>query len=953
MALVVVALLFAICTHAQQPCQAPALTPSKEPNIFNDALERELGELSAANIARRLRVIEDEAVTGDLRRIGARLAQHMATGGMQFRFFVVDSSEINAFAIPGGRIYVTRKMIGFVRNEDELASVLAHEMGHQLAHHSARDMTRWFRKLLKVTELKDAADLRDKYHQYLDNRARKPEALEQAVDQEQHGADQVGIYASALAGYSPKAAADLWDRFAGTKGKTGSWLTSIFGGASEDSIRLGQMLKNVKSLPAECIDTSQRPSPEQFRKWQAGVAGYTGFGKQEDLHNLVARKALSPALREEIGYLRFSPDGKYILAQDSASIYVLTREPFAPLFRINAYGAYPAQFTPDSQGLVFHDRELRVQRWNLGRQQLEDVSEIFGRKRCTPSALSPDGKYLPCVHYEERRDDVEVDLTVFDVATSETVYFRKQFMSWSTSDWTFIPLYLRIREFVAKETPLGKLAFSSDGRYLVASSGQTSLAVDLPAKKEVPLPSSIKNLLEHSFAFLSGNRLVGMAGSQGNKSAVMRFPSGETEASGLDIGGSAVSGPARGDYVILRPLNAAAAGLLNLRTKKIDVVSRVDAIDIYDRVYVSERRNGELALYDEAREQPIAVAQLPTGPLGQLRTALVSPDLHMLALSTDERGAVWDLARNERALYVRGFRGIHFAPDAIYANFPPERFPLPAPGEKPLTPEERRKKGNVVAKLDLRANKVAAAREYTGDTTVRQAGPYLLLTPREPDQDDKDDKPQKLRTTKLEVADATTLNVLWSKEMERLPVVSAVPEQPGLLVLIFHLNDDGAKDAIRSDPELKRTVERIQVRERSYLVQVVDALTGNAVANIPVDTGEGSFRLVDGIAGANYVVLTDSENRVLVYTRDGERIGQFFGSRPLVSRDGRLICLEREPGRLALYELPRLRSAGQLTFGTRVSYAAFAQDSQRLLVLTDDQNVFVLDVAPTKAPGGV
>ena len=62
--------------------------------------------------------------------MGQRVARHLPDTGIHFEFLLYDRPEIQAFSMPGGRIYVSRKMIAFLKNEDELAGVLGHETGH-------------------------------------------------------------------------------------------------------------------------------------------------------------------------------------------------------------------------------------------------------------------------------------------------------------------------------------------------------------------------------------------------------------------------------------------------------------------------------------------------------------------------------------------------------------------------------------------------------------------------------------------------------------------------------------------------------------------------------------------------------------------------------------------------------------------------------------------------------
>ena len=73
--------------------------------------------------------------------LGQRLARHSHRAGLEYRFAVIDSPEVNAFALPGGYIYVTRGILAYLNSEAELAAVLGHEIGHVTARHSVRQMS--------------------------------------------------------------------------------------------------------------------------------------------------------------------------------------------------------------------------------------------------------------------------------------------------------------------------------------------------------------------------------------------------------------------------------------------------------------------------------------------------------------------------------------------------------------------------------------------------------------------------------------------------------------------------------------------------------------------------------------------------------------------------------------------------------------------------------------------
>lgn len=184
--------------HAQEKdCLPPVALPAPtEANIFNDEQETFLGEAIAEQIKRDYHIIDDVELTAYLSRIGERLAKHLPLTKLRFQFFLVDLPDVNAFVIPGGRIYVSRKLVAQAQSEDELAGVMSHEMGHLVTHEGAIDTTRLFKKVLGVTSVGDRRDVFEKYNQLMENAARKPGAFESGDPEKgQENADQAGFYA--------------------------------------------------------------------------------------------------------------------------------------------------------------------------------------------------------------------------------------------------------------------------------------------------------------------------------------------------------------------------------------------------------------------------------------------------------------------------------------------------------------------------------------------------------------------------------------------------------------------------------------------------------------------------------------------------------------------------------------------------------------------------------------
>ncbi len=116
-------------------------------NWYSTASEIKMGKAYAAEIEKSTRFITDPVVTGYVNRIGQNIVRN-SDCKVPFTIKVIDSDQINAFALPGGFFFINSGLILNAASEAELAGVMAHETAHVCAHHAAREMTR-----LNYTEL--------------------------------------------------------------------------------------------------------------------------------------------------------------------------------------------------------------------------------------------------------------------------------------------------------------------------------------------------------------------------------------------------------------------------------------------------------------------------------------------------------------------------------------------------------------------------------------------------------------------------------------------------------------------------------------------------------------------------------------------------------------------------------------------------------------------------------
>jgi predicted Zn-dependent protease len=123
---------------ALQGCATNPVTGGKDFVLMSESEEISLGRKYHQQITLEMPVYENAALTAYVNEVGQRIAKASHRPGLTFRFTVLDSDTVNAFALPGGYIYITRGILAYLNSEAELAAVLGHEVGHVTARHSVR-----------------------------------------------------------------------------------------------------------------------------------------------------------------------------------------------------------------------------------------------------------------------------------------------------------------------------------------------------------------------------------------------------------------------------------------------------------------------------------------------------------------------------------------------------------------------------------------------------------------------------------------------------------------------------------------------------------------------------------------------------------------------------------------------------------------------------------------------
>ncbi len=323
--------------------------------------------------------------------------------------------------------------------------------------------------------------------------------------------------------------------------------------------------------------------------------------------------------------LRFSWDGRFILAQDDSEIAVCTAHPFAIRFRIPAADATDAQLTPDSRQVVFVRYIPRVtpnritfiaspgavERWGVadGARAASAQIPMLG---CGTVALSPDGRTLAC-------DDFEGTLRILDVPSAEVVLEKRQFVK-------LIPLYSFNPIYGNEELPNGQFLgdlgqvvfdFSPDGQFLIAlpSGGHGKvLAWDVRARRAVALSGGLRPLRDMTFGpnfnFIAPDRVLMSRGWFPGPlltGRLVAFPSGKL-LSKPRIPPGPIYPAANPAFFIVRPFGKHArrdnpnprAAAFEIATGQV-IISETPALDVFGRYYVAEPSPGVVGLYQRGK----------------------------------------------------------------------------------------------------------------------------------------------------------------------------------------------------------------------------------------------------------------------------------------------------------------------------------------------------------------
>ena len=224
--------------------------------------EREMGRAVAEQAAREMPLLQDEPVVRFVRELGAHIVQRADTTGREYVFRVVDSDLANAFAIPGGFIFVNRGILERAGSASELAGVLAHEIGHVVERHGLEQMSK-ARNTNTIVAL---------VYVLL---GRAPGGAEQVALQvagsawmarhsreAEREADRVAVAYLARAGLDPRGMPQFFQRLLDEERSNPSQLLDWFSTHPVTEDRIADTDAMISQLPSEVVERAARDLPQ-------------------------------------------------------------------------------------------------------------------------------------------------------------------------------------------------------------------------------------------------------------------------------------------------------------------------------------------------------------------------------------------------------------------------------------------------------------------------------------------------------------------------------------------------------------------------------------------------------------------------------------------------------------------------------------------------------------------
>jgi hypothetical protein len=701
---------------------------------------------------------------------------------------------------------------------------------------------------------------------------------------------------------------------------------------------------------------------------------------KEHLHGVISSARLTPALRGVPRQLRFAPDGSYLLVQFESGIFILNRHPLEIRTWINAPDILAARFSPDSKTLIVATKNLTLARWNLTDNLKVDERILKTRDGCLASELSLHGELAACL-------DPSLALELYSTDTGERVFAGHAFSDQEKLAAGIVPIgFLPRNERTAYAEPFGyrvfytlkdladrerfgaRFLFSRDAGFLLMLNRlhRSTVCVDVHARQKIGCPAIIKDRWNATICFVAQNHIAVLDPDDPEKSQIADFPGGRLVTK-LHLAARAAMPTTQSKYLIIRRNGKPD----EVRLFDLDAGTALEAqedapMDITGETLAVYSRQGELRLANVMDDKLEARTIVPAPWLPTLRVANASPSLENIVVGVRGDAGLFHTATGNQVMPFRRPTGAWFAEDD-------EAYIAESGEDGSTAPIEKVNPTSGTTTDTWSPTFKSDPRFTTLDTHL--GGPVFFALEQTPIYffpDGHTENPGHEQRDKLRALDLKTGRELWLRQwVHRSPVelwsggvgefsartwydppVPYSDPQGERVALGWRAMTSGGQALAKRYPALKGQMDAVKLTMNDAVFEVLEAASGKSVGTALVRVGWGADSFDSVFSVGDFLICVRDEARATVYSLStGQIQTRVFGRYVSASAAAGLLAAA-DGNYLRLYRLENGNKVDEYLFPNAPVYTRFSAEGARLLVLTAEQLVYVIELNAATSSAG-